>query len=64
VSAAEVQRQSLQSFLLLPNQRVMRMPMLMEAVLNRLDGVCDGETDAHVTVRHCLETVRMVRSAK
>lgn len=61
--AAEVQRQTLQSFIMLPNQRVMRMPMLIEAVLNRLDAVCCGDTDAYVNVRQCLETVQTVWNA-
>jgi len=38
-SAKEAHKQTLPSFLILPNQRVMRMPMLLEAVLSQLNSV-------------------------
>ena len=58
--AKEAHKQTLQSFLILPNQRVMRMPMLLEAVLSRLDSVISDAAAHHI--KDCLTEVQKVLS--
>jgi hypothetical protein len=61
--ADEAQKQPLHSYLLVPNQRVMRMPLLMEAVLKRFRAARPArvETNEYAIVKRCFETLQKVR---
>lgn len=59
----KAQNQPLQSYIMVPNQRVMRMPMLMEMVLKQLRAVTHVDTDEYAIVKRCFETLRKVCAA-
>ena len=56
----ETHKQTLQSFLMLPNQRVMRMPMLTDAILNRLRSRDSTNGETLEAVQNCLDAVQQV----